>query len=290
MAESEQAQQQDVTVLFKQWRAGDPDAGVTMAQRFTDWYYTIAVMWLGESNARPALEAACQIFAQRIMDVENQEELLDFAHNIIFEQLNQAGGRAPGSDVPSPLTNNRTPSSLIVEASSQLSAEQIRILHQTYTGQGDPLQIDPQMPVAALEARQALKSRLQASGISFGTMNSLNEPDQAPLPLYEAHRLRTDDENWLFEQWLLSDIDLCKELTEFAPFSSALRAGALANARSSVPETAPSKPVTTTTKPPLAKVPELTPAPPASNNMLPMVVVGLLVLAAILWVVTTFLL
>ena len=39
---------QDVKAQFKRWRSGDADAGVSMAQRFSDWYYAITVMRLGD--------------------------------------------------------------------------------------------------------------------------------------------------------------------------------------------------------------------------------------------------
>ena len=50
--------------------------------------------------------------------------------------------------------------------------------------------------------------------------------DRAPMPLYEAARMSSGDEEAFFEKWLLSDLDLCRDVAEFAAFSHALRAGA----------------------------------------------------------------
>ena len=49
--------------------------------------------------------------------------------------------------------------------------------------------------------------------------------DRAPLPLYESGRMATEQEEVNFEHWMISDIDLCKDIAEFAHFSIALRGG-----------------------------------------------------------------
>ena len=49
--------------------------------------------------------------------------------------------------------------------------------------------------------------------------------DRAPLPLYESGHMATDQEEANFEQWMISDLDLCKDIAEFAHFSIALRGG-----------------------------------------------------------------
>lgn len=228
MADNTQAHEdKDVKVLFKQWRSGDPDAGITMAQRFSDWYYAITVIRLGDQRARAPLEAACQVFAQRIMEVTNAEDLIDFAHHIVLEQLRAAGGPATGGDHPNGITGNRRPSELLRAAAGSLSASQRKVLHGTYTGSGTIFDLDPDMPFVALEARHALKRALkEQSDIPFSVVDEVPDLDRGPLPLYEADRLASDDEVRLFEQWLLTDIELCKDLAEFSAFAHALRAGA----------------------------------------------------------------
>lgn len=232
MAETGPAQQQDVKVLFKQWRSGDPDAGIEMAQRFSDWYYAITVMHLGDNRARAPLETACKLFAQHIMEVTNAEDLIDFAHQIVIDELRSAGGDSPGGDFPNKITEFQSPSALLHQVSTALTPEQLHLLHLTYTGQGDIMDIDQSMPFPALEARHALKRVLRDTGIQFDTLPPEPDLDRAPMPLYESRRLASPEEERRFEQWLLTDHDLCTDIAQFSSFAHALRAGALQTAHS----------------------------------------------------------
>ena len=218
---------QEVKALFKRWRSGDADAGVSMAQRFSDWYYAITVMRLGDQQARAPLERACQMFAQRIMDITKADELIDFAHRIVLDEVRQAGGRAQGSDSPNAMTNGQPPSKLLAKARTGMPAEQIQLLNQIYAGTSaasDPTS----SPIEALQARHALKLWLSRNArVPFTVLPSEPVLDHAPLPLYEGARLRSEDEERVFEQWLLRDIELCKDIAEFSAFAHAIRGGAL---------------------------------------------------------------
>ena len=224
---------QDVQTLFKRWRSGDADAGVEMAQRFSDWYYAITVMRLGDNNARIPLEKACQVFAQRIMGISSADELIDFAHQIVLEEIRQVGGRSPGGDFPNAMTSNRSPSALLKEAAKALPAEQLQPLHQLYSGK---LTLDSEssaeLPLVALRARHTLKRWLNENAdVPFTCLPPTPDLDRAPLPLYEAVRLANNAEERAFEQWLLTNLDLCKDVAEFAAFAHAMRAGALKDAQ-----------------------------------------------------------
>lgn len=278
---------QDVKALFKRWRSGDAEAGVSMAQRFSDWYYAITVMRLGDQHARAPLERACQTFAQRIMDITNADELIDFAHHIVLEEVRQAGGSAMGSDAPNAMTGGELPSALLAKAASGLQRGQVDILHRTYT---DKSLLGADQPVATLNARHALKVWLNKNAeVPFSVLPEAPALDQAPLPLYEAARLQSDDEIHAFEQWLLTDIDLCKDIAEFSAFAHAIRSGALKAERPAVSRPEPEaparkpEPVQTTTP-----APTTTTQPEASGGgsgklvgvaVLVVIIVGILVLA-----------
>ncbi|MFT4979688.1 MAG: hypothetical protein ACI8S6_005600, partial [Myxococcota bacterium] len=146
------------------------------------------------------------------------------------------------------------------DASGALTTEQLHILHSTYTGTGRARDIDADMPFSALDARHALKQILSSSAsVPFSVLPETPDLDRGPLPLYEAARLASDTEERHFEQWLLTDIELCKDLAEFSAFAHALRAGALSDlsgrptASSSPPPRRPTTPLATKTsaiKPP----------------------------------------
>jgi hypothetical protein len=279
-----EASTHDVKALFKRWRSGDADAGVSMAQRFSDWYYAITVMRLGDQNARAPLERACQTFAQRIMDITNADELINFAHQIVLEEVRQAGGSAMGTDSPNAMTSGMTPSTLLSQAVGKMPRAQLDILHKTYTG-NSPLSAS--QPIEALTARHDLKVWLNKNAeVPFSVLPDTPALDQAPLPIYEAARLQSLDEEYAFEQWLLSDIDLCKDIAEFSAFAHAIRSGALkAGSTASKPATAPKKP--TATKQITAPTPPTTTQPEASGGygkligiaILGVIIVGILVLA-----------
>ena len=84
-------------------------------------------------------------------------------------------------------------------------------------------------PHAVLSARYQLKRWLaESEGVAFVELPVAPSSDRAPLPLYEAGRMLSKAEDDSFEQWMLSDLSLCRDVAEFAPFALALRGGALA--------------------------------------------------------------
>jgi hypothetical protein len=279
----------DVKALFKRWRSGDAEAGVSMAQRFSDWYYAITVMRLGDQHARAPLELACQTFAQRIMDITNADELIDFAHQIVLEEIRQAGGHAMNSDAPNAMTGGELPSTLLTRAAAGLQRGQVDVLHRTYT---DKSLLGAEQPIATLNARHALKVWLSRNaGVPFSVLPQAPALDQAPLPLYEAARLQSDDEVRAFEQWLVTDIDLCKDIAEFSVFAHAIRAGALQAGQTAAPvsldrsaATGKTHDVAQTNSPP-ATLPLTQPAPSGGSGkllgiaILVVIIVGILMLA-----------
>ena len=55
-----------VQELFKAWRnEGDAEAGMAMAQMFSDWYYAVTAARMGDRRAESRCEAACQEFEGR---------------------------------------------------------------------------------------------------------------------------------------------------------------------------------------------------------------------------------
>ncbi len=218
--------------LFKKWQAGDAQAGQAMAQKFTDWFYAVSAVRLGDTAGRPPLDRACQTFAQGITGVARSGELVPWAHKIILDELEAAGGRIHGGDFPNSLTGNRPPTLLLRRARTHLTEHQVELLALTF---------DPAVPLATLEARAealggwphaildaryALKRVLRRSeGVNFAVAPESPDLDRAPLPLYEAARMASAEEEGFFEQWLLTDIDLCRDVAEFATFAHALRTG-----------------------------------------------------------------
>ena len=79
-----------------------------------------------------------------------------------------------------------------------------------------------------LQARYALKRALKATqDVPFAVAPDEADMDRGPISLYEANRLASGKEVAELEKWLLSDIDLCKDIAEFSAFVHALRGGAL---------------------------------------------------------------
>jgi len=229
---------QDVQKLFKRWRSGDPEAGQVMAQRFSDWYYAITTVRLGDTRGRGPLERACNSFAQGIVGVSKSSELVDWAHSLVAKELAEAGSRVEGGDFPNALTDNRSPSELLQQVGSKMSPDELKLLNYAYghTADLDTLTTEAEaqggMPLSLLQARYALKRHLRDSAnVPLSVAPEEPNLDLAPLPLYEAGRMETDEEEDFFEQWLITDLELCQDVAEFATFSHALRAGALANVR-----------------------------------------------------------
>lgn len=220
--------------LFNRWRSGDGEAGQAMAQRFSDWYYAISASRLGDRNCRPALERACQRFAQGVASVTDPSRLASWAHEIVVEEIRMAGGRVSGGDHPNALTGQRSPTELLTSARAHLTAQHAELLHLAY----DPTASIDQVrsaadaaggyPLAVLEARYSLKRALRDhDGIAFSEVPEKPNLDWGPLPLYEGGRMSEGKEEQAFEHWMLSDLTLCKDIAEFAAFALALRGGAL---------------------------------------------------------------
>ncbi len=222
-----------VQQLFKRWRSGDADAGRAMAQKFTDWYYAITAVRLGDSGGREPLQRACSAFAEGIAGVSRSSDLVDWSHDLVKREVDAAGGRIQGGDFPNALTSNRSPTELLAQARRGLSPQQANLLHATYGGGlALPKLIDLAeaaggWPLAVLDARYALKRWLRENArINFSVVPDQADLDRAPMPLYEASRMASADEEDFFEKWLISDLDLCRDVAEFATFAHALRAGA----------------------------------------------------------------
>jgi len=287
MAEAGASSPQD---LFKLWQNGDGAAGQSMAQRFTDWYYAVTSVQLGEASGRQPLERACATFAQGITTVTRSSELVDWAHGIVAREIRQAGGRSAGGDFPNALTSNRSPTELLERAKNSLTSTQAQLLAATFDDSvplSDLIDMSEQhggWPHAILDARYVLKRAIRdGEGVNFSVVPESPDLDRAPMPLYEAARMSSGDEEAFFEKWLLSDLDLCRDVAEFAVFGHALRAGAF-KPPASAPEPAPG-PDPVASKADLAVRPselsEAEPQRPPMGMVVGSVVMVLLVLASI---------
>lgn len=280
-----------VQQLFKRWRGGDADAGTAMAQKFTDWYYAITAVRLGDQLGRDPLQRACGVFAEGIVGVMAAGDLVDWAHGIIAKELAQVGGRTQGGDFPNALTANQSPAALLREVRPSLAPEQAEVLDAAYGGR---VSLDELIavaerhsgwPDAVLDARYALKRALKTEArINFDVAPEQPDLDRVPLPLYEAARMASEHEEASFEKWLISDIELCRDVAEFATFAHALRAGAFAGPH---PSPAPVAPAVTMTAPPppteAAPPPAVAPAkqrPPA--EVMGLTIASVLVVLAVI--------
>lgn len=219
--------------LFKKWRGGDGEAGQTMAQKFTDWYYAVSASRLGDTQGRAPLQQACASFAQGITTVTRAPELIDWAHEIIQREVDGAGGRIGGGDFPNALTGHRSPTALLEQIRPHLEPSQVALLHATYAPDTTLSELTEMAedsggwPQAVLEARYAVKRALRnVARVNFAVVPDAPVLDRAPLPLYEAARLASREEDAAFEKWLVTELELCRDVAEFATFGHALRAGA----------------------------------------------------------------
>lgn len=219
--------------LFKKWRGGDAEAGQAMAQKFTDWYYAVSASRLGDAQGRAPLQQACAAFAQGISTVTRTADLTGWAHEIIQREIDGAGGRIGGGDFPNALTGHRSPTELLSQVRGHLSSDHVALLHATYAPDMTVEALTALAeehggwPQAVLEARYATKRALRdVTRVNFAVVPDAPVLDRAPLPLYEAARLASREEDAAFEQWLVTELDLCRDVAEFATFSHALRAGA----------------------------------------------------------------
>lgn len=251
--------------LFKEWRSGDAEAGNAMAQQVADWYYAIATSRLGEARGRGPCDDACQAFGAGIVEVTDSRKVVTWAHGLIAERVKASGSRAQDGNDPSAYTGKHRPKELLLKARAALP-EEVRLLEVVYGADADRSQIDALSepmggnPLGILTARYRVKRWLRDSaGIGFEVAPEKPVLDRAPLPLYEADRMASTQEEAQFEEWMLSDLDLCKDIAEFAHFSIALRGG--------LPEKS-AEPVAPVSKagPPPAAVPEDVTAVPESSS------------------------
>ncbi len=216
--------------LFKAWRGGDAAAGHTMAQRFADWYYAIATSRLGESRGRGPCDTACRRFGEGIVQVTESRALVKWAHDIVVQELQSAGGVARDGDESNAYTNNSTPKALLARAKTALPTE-IAVLEAVYGGTMSEDEVEALAaplggnPIGVLTARYAVKKWLNINaGVPFAVTPDNPILDRAPLPQYESAHMNAD-EVIQFEHWMLTDFDLCRDIAEFATYSVALRGG-----------------------------------------------------------------
>jgi hypothetical protein len=217
--------------LFREWRQGDAEAGQTMAQRFADWYYAIATSRLGEDKGKAPCDRACAAFGEGVVNITEGRELVRWAHGLIQTELGTSGARVLDLDEANAYTGNKRPKALLVEARKTLAAE-IELLEMAYGTTGNAEKLDELAeplggnPIGILKARYAVKAHMKdCLSVPFEVTPDQPVLDRAPLPLYESGRMASEAEEQSFEEWMLSDIDLCRDIAEFAHFSIALRGG-----------------------------------------------------------------
>ena len=217
--------------LFNDWRQGDSVAGQAMAQRFADWYYAITTSRLGETRGREPFDLACQRWGEGIANVTESRALIGWAHEVVLRELENAGSRARDGDEPNAYTGERHPKELLCHARRVLPHE-VRLLEATYGGRASKQEVDSLAsplggnPIGVLKARYRVKQWMRdKQGVPFDVAPDDPVMDRAPLPLYESGHMATDHEETNFEHWMITDLDLCKDIAEFAHFSIALRGG-----------------------------------------------------------------
>ena len=217
--------------LFNDWRKGDGQAGQLMAQRFADWYYAITTSRLGENRGRGPCDEACRKFGEGIVSVTDSKALVGWAHEIVLREIEQAGSRAMDGDDPNAYTGEKAPKELLQRARAALPAE-VKLLEARYGGRAGNEDIEQLAgplggnPLGILNARYRAKQWLRDNeGVPFEVAPENPVLDRAPLPLYESGRMATPQEEINFEQWMISDLDLCRDIAEFAHFAIALRGG-----------------------------------------------------------------
>jgi hypothetical protein len=168
---------------------------------------------------------------------------------VLAEELDGAGQRLNGGDQPNALTNRRSPTELLGNAQAGLPGSQLELLSKAYDRDYplDKLQEEAEAqggyPLAVLQARYALKLWLRDNeGVKFSEVPESPNLDRAPLPLYEAGRMPNQDQEHMFEKWMLTDLTLCKDVAEFAAFALAMRGGVLASSSQSAVASAAAAP------------------------------------------------
>ncbi len=259
--------------LFRDWRGGDRDAGQVMAQRFADWYYAVTTARLGEERGDAACRASCQRFSQGIGEVKDPRALVLWAHQIVREEVEKVGSRSTDGDAPNPYTAGQSPKRLLFRARVALPNE-MALLEACYSGRASREEVDRLAaplggnPIGVLRARYRIKAWLRDNtGVPFQVAPENPVLDRAPLPLYESCRMATPDEEATFEQWMITDLDLCRDIAEFAHYAIALRGGIPAD-MPATPAPAPSVPAA-----PVVTLAE----PPDSSSMTNVIIGGVVV-------------
>lgn len=288
------AEQSSPETLFHHWRRGDESAGKAMAQRFTDWYYAMAVSRLGEPQGEGAFRSATSKFSKGVLKQEDPRRLLSWAHQIARKQIHAIldDGRPVRGDLPNAFTRRRAPSSMLQEARTHLP-DPMNVLDRCYRG-GDHVDLDP---LRVLKARYALKTWLRAHmDVPFRVTPHEPDPDRAPLPYYEAGCMTNESEETLFELYMLNDQEICQDVAEFAHFAMALRSADAPEPTTPSPEFKAPRPPTPSEElaaavpeaskaTPLAEAPRQA-APTRSTSNVPFLVaavIALIALLAVLW-------
>jgi len=284
------ASTQRTSTLFQQWRRGNANAGKAMAQRFTDWFYTLSVLRHGEKEGDAGFRTACEQFSQNIGKVADVRQLHAWAHDLASKHILVSSAPKKG-DAPNAYTGEKSPSALLRSSSDALQSDLdllLRLFHQ-----GDR-NIDA---IRAYNARLRVKAWLRDhAGIPFKVVPSKADPDLAPVPYYEASALdgRTTK---AFELFLLEEPVLCRDLAEFAAYTHALRAGLPSSApalqmptaqppasANRAPEAAAAAAPAKSVAPSTPRAPVSTgldePAPASGNNKMP-IFIGIGVLLAL---------
>lgn len=191
-----------------------------MAQRFADWYYAISTSRLGEARGTDPCRASCKRFGDGIVQVSDPKVLIPWAHKILGEEMKNAGHRAEDGNEPSAYTAQQRPKDLLEVARRSLPNE-INELEQLYNGKSTNT-----TPMALLKARNDVKRWLRANAqVPFKVVPEEPNPDRAPITHYESGLLEGSRSQIKFERWMLSDVEICQDIAEFAPFAIALRGG-----------------------------------------------------------------
>jgi hypothetical protein len=275
-----------IEVLFARWREGDAYAGEAMAQRFTDWFYAIAVSRFGEVDGDAFFRGAAQRFTKGVVKVDDPRRLLAWSHQLLRKQLAGLPGppRATDGDLANAFTRQRSPKQLLALARPELP-EAMVVLERTYRALPShlPATLSPDVdPRDTLHARLAVKRWLATHhGVPFKVLPEDADLDDTPLPRYEAGRLANESEEAMFELYMLSKPEVCQDVAEFAHYALALRGGVPASPARPVQRPAtPDRNAAARRRPadeaPLQRAPKA-PPPPPSTRPVTVVLLGLIV-------------
>ncbi len=281
--------------LFARWREGDAYAGEAMAQRFTDWFYAIAVSRFGEVDGDAFFRGAAARFTKGVVKVDDPRRLQAWSHQLLRKQLATLPGppRATDGDLANAFTRQRSPKQLLALARPELP-EAMAVLERTYRALPShvPATLSPDVdPRDALQARLAVKRWLATQhGVPFKVVPESANLDDTPLPRYEAGRLANESEEALFELYLLSRPDACQDVAEFAHYALALRGGVPASPARPMERPAPSERAATPRRrppsdAPLERAPKAPPPPETAKPVTAVLLVLIAVLVALIVVV-----